>query len=158
MLKLPFALVMTLFVLAASPGRVETGIATFYNEPGKQTASGENFQPGRLVAAHPTYPAGTIVRVTNLRNGRSVDVRIVDRGPAEKDRWKGVIIDLSPEAARKLGFVKEGKARVRTRVIKWGDKPMPVSGSDLDKSLSCRSIARKLVSNDPYSSDYAPIS
>jgi rare lipoprotein A len=104
---------------------VQTGFASYYNEPGEKTASGRPFSPSQFVAAHPSYPAGTVVRVTNLRNGRSVDVQIVDRGPAKKQRLKGVIIDLSPAAARHLRFMKQGRVKVRTRVIKWGDRPMP---------------------------------
>jgi len=70
-----------------------------------------------MVAAHPTYPFGTIVRVTNLENGRSATVRILDRGPA---RANGVIIDVSRRAADKLGFIREGRTRVRLEVLRWG--------------------------------------
>jgi rare lipoprotein A len=70
-----------------------------------------------MVAAHPTYPFGTIVRVTNLGNGRSATVRILDRGPA---RGNGVIIDVSRGAADKLGFIREGRTRVRLEVLRWG--------------------------------------
>jgi rare lipoprotein A len=66
-----------------------------------------------LTAAHRTLPFGTIVRVTNLRSGSSVNVRINDRGPFRSDR----IIDLSYEAARKLGFVAHGTARVELTVV-----------------------------------------
>jgi rare lipoprotein A len=65
------------------------------------------------VAAHPTYPFGTVVRVTNIRNGKWVDVRIVDRGPARGPRRAGVIIDLSRSAAQILDFVEEGRTQVR---------------------------------------------
>jgi peptidoglycan lytic transglycosylase len=74
-----------------------------------------------MVAAHPTYPFGTVVRVTSLENGRSVRVRIVDRGPAPGPRAEGVIIDLSERAAGDLGFLRDGRARVRVEVVRWGD-------------------------------------
>jgi rare lipoprotein A len=73
-----------------------------------------------MVAAHPSYPFGTLVRVTNLKNGRSVRVRIVDRGPARGPRDDGVIIDLSRAAAEALDFVREGRTRVRVEVLRWG--------------------------------------
>jgi len=78
------------------------------------------FDMRQLVAAHPTYPFGTIVRVTHLGNRRSVRVRIVDRGPAAGPRAEGVVIDLSQAAARALRFLEAGRARVRIEVLKWG--------------------------------------
>src|SRR5262245_3685206 len=68
----------------ARPLEVREGFATYYGRDfhGKRTASGERFDMNRMVAAHPRYPFGTIVRVTHLANGRSVQVRIQDRGPA----------------------------------------------------------------------------
>ena len=102
--------------------KVQTGLASFYSEPdrGDTTASGEPFNPDEYVAAHPHFPIGTVVRVTNLQNGRSVNVRIIDRGPTASNRYDGVIIDLSKRAAEKLGFKMQGRTRVRTEVIKWG--------------------------------------
>jgi peptidoglycan lytic transglycosylase len=73
-----------------------------------------------MVAAHPTYPFGTTVRVTNLQNRRSVRVRIVDRGPSAGPRADGVLIDLSYGAARALRFVGAGRTRVRIEVLRWG--------------------------------------
>jgi rare lipoprotein A len=106
-------------------GVLETrdGIATFYGHEfqGKPTASGARFDMRALVAAHPAYPFGTIVRVTNLDNGRHVQVRIVDRGPAASARAAGVVIDLSYRGAEVLRFVREGRARVRLEVLSWGD-------------------------------------
>jgi rare lipoprotein A len=77
-----------------------TGIASVYGYKGGRTANGEHTRPGRLTAAHRTLPFGTRVRVTNRRNGRTVTVRINDRGPFVRGR----IIDLTPAAARALGF------------------------------------------------------
>ena len=102
-------------------------MATFYGSEfqGKTTASGARFDMRSLVAAHPTYPFGTMVRVTNLDNGRQVQVRIVDRGPAPSARAAGVVIDLSYRGAETLRFVRAGRARVRLEVLSWGGKSQP---------------------------------
>ena len=91
------------------------GMATYYARRfhGRMTASGIQFDQNDMVAAHPTYPFGTIVRVTNLQNGRSVNVRIVDRGPAPAARRRGVVIDVSRAAAESLDFIEAGRSRVR---------------------------------------------
>ena len=78
----------------------ETGIASVYAYAGGKTASGERANPGALTAAHRTLPFGTSVKVTNKKNGRTVVVRINDRGPF----MRGRIIDVTPAAARQLGF------------------------------------------------------
>jgi len=98
------------------------GLASYYGRDfhGKTAASGVAFDMNAMVAAHPSYPFGTIVRVTNLTNGRSVRVQIVDRGPASGPRADGVIIDVSRRAARELGFIQSGRARVRLDVLRWG--------------------------------------
>ncbi|MGH9870068.1 MAG: septal ring lytic transglycosylase RlpA family protein [Candidatus Polarisedimenticolia bacterium] len=103
---------------------VREGLASYYGQRfhGKLTASGARFDMHELVAAHPSYPFETIVRVTNLRNARSVQVRILDRGPSQRARADGVVIDLSYGAARALGFVEEGRTRVRLEVLRWGKK------------------------------------
>jgi rare lipoprotein A len=72
------------------------------------------------VAAHPTYPFGTVIRVTNLTNRRRVIVRVVDRGPTKNVQAEGVLIDLSSGAARNLGFANSGRTRVRLEVLRWG--------------------------------------
>ena len=92
----------------------EVGLASYYDSRhnGATTASGERYDERALTAAHRTLPFGTRVRVTNLRNGRSVVVRIDDRGPFARGR----IIDVSRRAARELGFLREGTARVRVKV------------------------------------------
>ena len=95
----------------------ETGIASWYGEEtailGRPTANGEVFDPKIATAAHKTLPLPSVVRVTNLDNGKSLVVRVNDRGPFAKGR----IIDLSHEGARILGFVKQGTARVRVQVL-----------------------------------------
>jgi rare lipoprotein A len=101
----------------------QTGLASFYARrlDGKETASGDTFRNDELVAAHPHYPFGTRVRVTNLENGESVVVRITDRGASKANRREGVIIDLSQAAAARLKMKKDGRTRVRVQVIEWGD-------------------------------------
>ena len=90
-------------------------MASFYGglHQGRRTATGEHFDLNNLTAAHRTLPFGTVVRVTNLRNGRVVTVRINDRGP----HVKGRVIDLSAAAARVLGF-RDGLARVRLEAFR----------------------------------------
>ena len=95
--------------LAAS---AQTGHASWY-KMGKVTANGERFNPNGLTAAHRTLPFGTRVRVKNLKNGRSVVVRINDRGPFIKGR----VIDLALGAARKIGLHRSGTARVALQVL-----------------------------------------
>jgi rare lipoprotein A len=89
----------------------QVGTASWYGEyfQGKTTASGEPFDMRDLTAAHPSLPLGTFVKVTNLRNGKAVVVRINDRGPIVDGR----IIDLSREAASALGFKARGLQTVR---------------------------------------------
>ena len=93
----------------------ETGVASYYGERfrGRATASGEKYDPDKLTAAHPSLPFGTRVRVTNLKNGRSVVVRINDRGPYRPGR----IIDLSARAAREIGLLADGIAKVVVQVV-----------------------------------------
>ena len=97
----------------------EVGKASYYAHRfhGRSTASGETYDETKLTAAHRTLPFGTRVRVTNLENGRSVSVRINDRGPHRKGR----VIDVSYVAAKRLGFVRDGVARVRVEVASGGD-------------------------------------
>lgn len=96
----------------------ETGAASFYADEfnGRKTANGEIYNMNKLTAAHPSYPFNTIVSVTNLKNGRSVEVRINDRMPQFKNR----IIDLSLAAARKIDMINSGIQEVKVDVIKWG--------------------------------------
>ncbi len=94
----------------------ETGIASWYG-PGfhtKATANGETYDENDLTAAHKTLPMPSMVRVTNLENGRSIVVRINDRGPFVNNR----VIDMSRRGAQLLGFVQNGTAKVRVQVMK----------------------------------------
>jgi len=91
----------------------ETGKGSFYADKfqGRPTASGERFDQHKMTAAHRTLPFGTKVKVTNLANGRSVNVTINDRGPFAPGR----IIDVSKKAARKLGMVDAGVATIQIK-------------------------------------------
>jgi rare lipoprotein A len=94
---------------------VQTGQASWYGKAfaGKATASGEIFNHELLTAAHRSLPLGTKVRVTNVANGKSVEVKVNDRGPYTDGR----IIDLSRAAARALGMIEDGLAEVRLETI-----------------------------------------
>ncbi len=96
-------------------GSCERGRASWYGGHfhGRKTASGETYDKEALTAAHPRLPFGTVVRVTNEKNGWSVNVRINDRGPHAKGR----IIDLSEAAARQLGMIGDGVVPVSVRIV-----------------------------------------
>lgn len=100
----------------------EEGMASWYGRRfhGKKTASGEPYDMYAMTAAHPTLPIPSYARVTSLKNGRSVVVRINDRGPFHSRR----VIDLSYTAAHKLGYVGQGSARVRVESIDPADSGM----------------------------------
>jgi rare lipoprotein A len=116
---------------------VQVGKASWYGRrfQGHRTASGEAFDLNMLTCAHRTLPIGTLVRVTNLSNRRSIMVRVNDRGPVPA----GLVVDLSWAAARSLGFSRNGNARVRLEKIEgaeaaqlnWPDlgRPEEVAGS-----------------------------
>ena len=97
------------------PAAVSTGDASYYASKfqGRLTASGERFDNEKFTAAHRTLPFGTRVRVTNLSNGRSVVVRVNDRGPFVR----GLVIDLSQAAARRLEMVRAGVVPVRLQAV-----------------------------------------
>ena len=107
------ALGLTFGVADATAKTVLVGKASWY-KMGKVTANGERYNPSGLTAAHRTLKFGTKVRVTNLRNGRKVVVRINDRGPFIRGR----IIDLSLGAARKIGMTHAGVAKVKVEVLR----------------------------------------
>ncbi len=103
-------------IASSGVGQVSTGQASWYGPGffGNRTANGEVFRPGTLTAAHRTLPFGTMVRVTNLWNGRSTVVRINDRGPFHGNR----VIDLAHGAARELGLTASGVADVKLEVLR----------------------------------------
>ena len=97
---------------------VEIGVASYMGneKAGKNTANGEIYYLNQFTAAHKTLPFNTIVRVTNMENNKTVQVRINDRGPFKPNR----IIDLSFRAAKELGMLNEGVALVRLEILKYG--------------------------------------
>jgi|SRR5262252_7807859 rare lipoprotein A len=97
----------SLFIVGSTGAMAESGVASVYAYSGSKTASGERANPAGLTAAHRTLAFGTHVRVTNRRNGRSVTVRINDRGPFVRGR----VIDITPAGALALGF--SGLAHVK---------------------------------------------
>ena len=114
------------FTSAKFPGKaheasalLEEGMASFYAEEynGRQTSNGETYDMNQMTAAHRTLPFNSRVRVTNLSNGKSVVVRINDRGPFKEGR----VIDLSLAAAKVLEIIQPGTASVRLEVLELGD-------------------------------------
>jgi rare lipoprotein A len=105
-----------IFLASCSPKVSQTGKASYYAKSfnGKKTASGKKFRSSKRTAAHKTLPFGTKVKVTNLNNGRTVKVRINDRGPFVQGR----IIDLSRKAARKIGMLDDGVVSVKIEYSK----------------------------------------
>ncbi len=116
---LPLILLGGLSLPSCSPpgGRwTQTGYASYYADEfhGRRTACGEIYDRNGYTAAHRSLPCGTIVKVVNLENGKSVVVRINDRGPFVRGR----IIDLSYAAAKKIGMIRKGVVKVRIEVVK----------------------------------------
>ncbi|MGB5832762.1 MAG: septal ring lytic transglycosylase RlpA family protein [Thiohalocapsa sp.] len=119
--KISLALVAALFAtlsfpsVAASPGQVLKGIASYYHDSlhGNKTASGQIYNKNQMSAAHKSLPLGSKVRVTDVRTGKSIVVRVNDRGPFIKGR----IIDLSRRAASELGMIRKGVTPVKVEVL-----------------------------------------
>jgi rare lipoprotein A len=114
LLKRVFAIFIS-SIIYISAGAQEAGLASYYNDyfTGKTTASGEKYDPNKLTAAHKSLPIGTMIKVTNLANDKSVIVRVNDRGPYVKGR----ILDLSKSAAIQLGLLQSGFARVSYTIM-----------------------------------------
>jgi rare lipoprotein A len=110
--------------VSAAPPRAQLGLASWYGPGfhGQETASGEIFDQREMVAAHRSLPLGSVVRVTNLENGRRVVLRVIDRGPYGRNYRKGTIIDVSKGAAQRLGFIRDGLVEVRVEVMRLGDE------------------------------------
>ena len=139
-LPLSFSLVLLLAACSSQPpaktsaaavgdsGSSERGLASWYGKEfdGLPTASGETFRPEKISAAHRTLPLGTVVDVTNERNGRTVRVKINDRGPFVAGR----IVDLSKAAAQEIGSVGDGVVPVTLRVVTLGDNARIRAGTD----------------------------
>ena len=110
-----FAIALGLPVHADGPADTETGIASFYHDSlhGNLTANGETYDRNAMTAAHPSLPFDTHIRVTHVRTGNTVEVRVNDRGPFVEGR----IVDLSRRAAEELGIIETGIARVELEVL-----------------------------------------
>lgn len=110
------AMFVALAIAVVAPARAQDGVASFYStrDSGARTASGERLDDGAFTAAHKTLPFGARVRVINKRNGRTVEVRINDRGPFIPGR----VIDVTLAGARALGFLRAGKAPVHLEWIR----------------------------------------
>lgn len=116
------SLLLLVFVGCASPITrsvgTQEGLASYYSTEfhGRKTSSGEIFDKNALTAAHRTFPFGTILLVTNQKNGKQVEVKVNDRGPVKPER----IIDLSYGAAKEIDMLRDGLVRVRVEVLEWG--------------------------------------
>lgn len=124
--------------LPPAPPGGEVGIASWYGPRfhGRRTANGEVFDMHHLSAAHPTLPLGSWVEVANLDNGRSIPLRVNDRGPFIAGR----IIDVSYAAARSLGMVKKGLARVHLRPLQAPPVRLVAQARRRDSTIPGRSI------------------
>ena len=126
----------------ADYGYDETGIASWYGPGfhGKLTANGEAFDQNALTAAHRTLPMPSMVRVTNLDNGRSIKVRINDRGPFKNGR----IIDLSRRAADLLGFRRQGTAKVRVEIVDDESRALAVAAMTEETAATAPDAAPRI--------------
>jgi rare lipoprotein A len=127
------------------PNYDRVGVASYYAEDfhGRRTANGEIFDMSALSAAHPTLPLPSLVYVTNMENGRTLLLRVNDRGPYANNR----VIDVSRAAARYLGFETRGTTRVRVRYA----GPAPLTGDDRNEQrfLASQPWFRVALSRDP---------
>lgn len=127
---------------SVDPGWTETGVASWYGPGfhGRPTASGETFDMEAMTAAHPSLPLGTRIEVTVLATGRRTELRVNDRGPFVDDR----MLDVSRAAARRLGFLEEGTARVRIRVLDPPADCFEVQVGSFSDRENARELRRRL--------------
>lgn len=129
---------VTYYPSTVEVGEIISGIASWYGPDfnGKKTSNGEYYDMYDFTAAHKTFPMHTIVRVTNIENGKEVTVRVNDRGPFVKGR----IIDLSKAAARAIEMTKKGTAKVKLKVLGFNDgtekMPLPSFNVEAEKKVS----------------------
>ena len=138
----PYQVGTTWYYPKADYGYRETGIASWYGPGfhGKSTANGETFDQTALTAAHRTLPMPSMVRVTNLENGRSIKLRINDRGPFKNGR----IIDLSRRAADLLGFRRRGTAKVRVEIVEDESRMIAAAALTADAAASAPDAAPRV--------------
>lgn len=137
------------------PNYDETGLASWYGSKfhGRRTANGDTYDMNALTAAHKTLPMPTRVRVTNLENGRTLDLIVNDRGPFVHGR----IIDVSRRAAQLLGFQRQGVAKVRVRVLDGGTIPAGTKTSgDRMPALRKESVASGALAPPPGAREAGP--
>jgi rare lipoprotein A len=140
------ALVLTVFTFFGLLSQVEagtaaqTGMASYYWQ-GRLTANGERYNPNGITAAHKTLPFGTLVKVTMLNTGRSIVVRINDRGPFVRGR----IIDLSRGAATQLGYLNSGVTRVSIQVVGRRGSSAYASNTRARRSVYARAKSRTQI-------------
>ncbi|MEQ1753184.1 MAG: septal ring lytic transglycosylase RlpA family protein [Micropepsaceae bacterium] len=132
----------------------ETGVASWYGKDfhGKLTANGESYNMNALTAAHRTLPLPSVIRVTNLENGRSIKLRVNDRGPYARGR----ILDVSRKAADLLGFQGNGTARVRVQYEGRGDNAKLHQDDEGDASQATTSVVRAAPVSSVSASELAP--
>ena len=128
------------------PGYDETGIASWYGAPfhGRLTANGERYDMNALTAAHKTLPLPSLVRITNLQNGRSLKIRVNDRGPFVHGR----IIDVSRRAAQLLGFQRAGTARVR---VEAAGQLVANAATSEEERTALAAVPQAPISSEPLS-------
>lgn len=136
-LKRTFLTLAVAIVVATASSQIQHGKASFYSKraTGARTSSGERLHHDSLTCAHRTHPFGTLLKVTNERNGREVIVRVTDRGPHSRGR----IIDLSHAAAKELGIINQGVAVVKVEPVRntiVPFKPEPESIPEIDFEIT----------------------
>lgn len=151
LMKYTFLTCLLTSFLTVSAQKAEFGLASYYgkNFQGSKTASGESYDKDELTAAHRTLPFNTIIKVTRLKNGKSVEVRVNDRGPFRE----GHRVDLSKAAASKLDLIKIGKDRVKIEVVKLVGKtkaePLAKAPKKTEKSKNtAKSITKEVAKRD----------
>jgi len=153
-------LLFIVFTISISAiAQTEYGTASYYGTyfHGRPTASGEKYNQFALTAAHKTLPLGTILKVTNAQNNKSVYVKVNDRGPYIKGR----IIDLSTKAAEMLGYRNKGTAYVKIEVVKPDSVPTDLvvaSHTDIAKENGISETNTDKKNASKYSEDYIRIS
>lgn len=147
----PYQIAGTWYYPAEDWSYSETGVASFYggertgtNFHGRLTANGELYDMNALTAAHTTLPMPSLVRVTNLDNGRAIVLRVNDRGPFARGR----IIDVSRRAAQLLGFEGQGTARVRVEMLAEESQRLKASLTGRDETQTVAAVPRTAVASD----------
>jgi rare lipoprotein A len=149
----PYQIEDTWYYPAENFRYVETGISSWYGPKfhGKMTANGETYDMNALTAAHRTLPLPSVVRVINLRNGRSLNLRVNDRGPFARGR----IIDVSRRAAQLLGFQNQGTARVRVEIVADESQQLKLAAMNgslpQSEKITGQAVAKQVVSSQPIS-------